>query len=279
MDITVIKQLYEGGMSLTQLSKKSAISTYKLRKMLVAEGVHIRSKEEQNKYSPQNQRKYKINDNFFDILNSTNVYLLGFLAADGSIQKDGAIKIGLSSIDKDFLWQIRKTLNSTYPIRDYQTKDGFNVSEFIFRSEKIKETLAKYGIINNKTKILEFPKNIPQEFLIDFIRGYWDGDGTFCLAGNYARASLCGYNEKFLKDVVDILNNTYNIPPVKVRQVKDKHNYYFQYSENSAKLLYTLFYKNNPTLYLFRKYDKCLQLFGEIMSHEPVTSQVEEKII
>ena len=279
MDITVIKQLYEGGKSLAQLSKEFEISTYKLKKVLIAEGIHIRSKEEQNKYSPQNQRKYEIWDDFFDELNSTNIYLMGFLAADGSIQKDGGIKIGLSTIDKQFLEKVRTVLRSNYPIRDYITKDGFSVSEFIFRSEKIKQKLAEYGIVNNKTKTFTFPYNLPKEFYIDFIRGYFDGDGTFCMAGQYCRASLCGYNQKFLQSVVDILENQYNIPAVKIQKDNRGNTYYFQYSQISAQKLYELFYKNNPALYLPRKYDKCLQLFGEIKSHEPVTSQEEEKII
>ena len=59
----------------------------------------------------------------------------------------------------------------------------------------------------------------------------------------------------------------------------NSYTYYFQYSQSSAQKLYELFYKNNPALYLPRKYNKCLQLFGEIKSHEPVTSQEEEKII
>ncbi len=279
MDITVIKQLYERGKSLVQLSKETQISTYRLKKMLMAEGVHIRSKEEQNKYSPQNQRKYKVYDDFFTDLNPTNVYLIGFLAADGSIQKDGGIKIGLSKIDKIFLEKIRTLLCSNYPIRDYLTKDGFEVSEFIFRSEKIKQRLSEFGIVNNKTKTFQFPYNLPKDLYIDFIRGYFDGDGTFCTAGKYCRASLCGYNEQFLRDIVNILENQYNIPKVKIQKDNRGNTYYFQYSQTSAKKLYELFYKNNPILYLPRKYEKCLQLFGEIKSHEPVTSQVEEKII
>lgn len=279
MDITVIKQLYESGKSLAQLSKETDISTYKLKKMLIAEGIHIRSKEEQNKYSPQNQRKYEVWDEFFEKLNPTNVYLMGFLAADGSIQKDGGIKIGLSTIDRAFLEKVRMILHSNYPIRDYLTKDGFSVSEFIFRSEKIKQKLAEYGIVNNKTKTFNFPYNLPEEFYIDFIRGYFDGDGTFCIAGQYHRASLCGYNQQFLQDVVNILEEQYDIPAVKIQKDNRGNTYYFQYSQTSAQKLYELFYKNNPALYLPRKYDKCLQLFGEIKSHEPVTSQEEEKII
>lgn len=279
MDITVIIKKYSAGKSLAQLSKEIGISAYRLKKLLIENNIHIRSKEEQNKYSPQNQRKYKINDNYFDVINKNSAYLLGFLAADGSVQKDGSIKIGLSSIDKPFLEMIQLELQSNYPIRDYQTKDGFNVSEFVFRSEKIKNELQKYGIINKKTYTFEFPKNLLENYWIDFIRGYFDGDGTFCLSGNYARASLCGYNKQFLEDIINILYDKYQIPKVKIYKTKDKNLYYFQYSQHSAEKLYYLFYKNNPALYLIRKYQKCIQLFGEIISHEPVTSQVEEKIV
>ena len=179
MDITVILDKYQAGMSLAKLSKELGISTYKLRKILVENNIHIRSKEEQNKYSPQNQRKYYINDDYFSNLTHDNCYLLGFLAADGSIQKDGSIKIGLSSIDEDFLKMIQKSLESNYPIREYQTKDGFNISEFVFRSEKIKSQLQNYGIVNRKTYSFEFPKNLPEQYWIDFIRGYFDGDGHY----------------------------------------------------------------------------------------------------
>lgn len=272
MDITVIIDKYNMGTSLAQLSKDTNISTYRLKKLLIENKIHIRSKEEQNKFSPQNQRKYKINDNYFSIINSDSAYLLGFLAADGSVQKDGGIKIGLSSIDKNFLEKIKITLDSTYPIRDYQTRDGYNVSEFIFRSEKIKQTLAQYGIVNRKTYTFSFPIQLPEDYWIDFIRGYFDGDGTFCLSGGYARASLCGYNMNFLQTVIDILYNKYNIPKVKIQKDNRGNVYYFQYSQDSAKKLYTIFYSNKPNLYLDRKYQKCIKLFGEIKSHEPVTS-------
>ena len=57
MDITVIKQKYIEGTSIAQLSRDTGISAYRLKKILIQEGINIRSKEEQNKYSPQNQRK------------------------------------------------------------------------------------------------------------------------------------------------------------------------------------------------------------------------------
>ena len=204
--------------------------------------------------------------------------MLGFFAADGCVEKNGGIKIALSSVDKQFLEEIRDVLQSNYPIRDYQTKDGFSVSEFIFRSERIKNQFAQYNIINRKTYTFLFPYNLPEEYWIDFIRGYWDGDGTFCLSGIYARASLCAYNKEFLEQVLEILNKNYNIPKVNIYQNKN-HLYYFQYSHHAAKQLYKVFYKNKPTLYLLRKYEKCKQLFDDIIFHEPATSQEEDKIV
>ena len=52
MDITVIIKSYLSGASLAQLSKENNISVYKLKKILLKNNIHIRSKEEQNKYSP-----------------------------------------------------------------------------------------------------------------------------------------------------------------------------------------------------------------------------------
>lgn len=277
-----IIEKYLQGASLASLGREYNCDSLKIRKLLCDNGIQIRSQKEQNKYSPQNQRKYIINDNYLNYIDSSDkAYFLGFFAADGTVRKDGSCKIGLSSVDRSLLEQFQKALETNYPIRDYMTKDGFAVSEFCFRSSKIIQEFSKYGIINNKTYSLRFPKNIPSEYIIDYIRGFWDGDGTICKSGNYARASLCGYNKEFLEDVLNILEQNYGIPRVNILQVKDKHAYYFQYASHAVEKLYYCFYKNKDSnqLYLNRKYLKFKELFGEINSHEPATSQAEEKIV
>lgn len=278
MNASVIEE-YLIGKSIAELSRKYNISTYKMRKFLVDNNVVIRSQKEQNKYSPQNQRKYHINDNLFDkIDNQDKAYFLGFFAADGTVLSDGSMGFKLSTIDKEILIKFQTFLETDYPIRDYVNKDGYHISEFSFRSSKIREEFAKYNIIRNKTYTFCFPKNIPEEFYIDFIRGYWDGDGTVCLSGGYLRTSLCGYRKEVLEEIINILNE-YGIPKVKIQQKKNTNTYYFQYSINSSKKLYNLFYAKIGNLFLERKYSKFKKLINDIKSHEPTTSQAEEKIV
>lgn len=282
MNVSDLIEEYRNGSSLTALAKKNNRDARTIRKILVKQGEHIRSKEEQNKYSPQNQRKYHIDDTFLDKIDSCDkAYLIGFIAADGTIQPDGSIKIALSTKDKELLIKFQAILETNYPIRDSITKDGYEVSTFVFRSKSIRERLFEYNVVRGKTYFFSFPKTLPKKYYIDFIRGYWDGDGTICLINGCPRSSLCSYQKDFLKDVIDILFEQYGIQKVKLYKQKESNTWYFQYSELASYKLYSAFYegKENRKLFLARKYSKFVELFGEINSHEPAASQAEDNIV
>lgn len=259
IDTSVMIEDYKQGMSLNGITRKYGISQYKFKKILQRYGVHIRSRFEQNKFSPQNQRLYQINDNYFSKQSANMAYLLGFIAADGCVySKNNTIKIGLSSVDKDFLEQIKNELKATYPIGEYETKDGFLVSEFKFTSFQIKQDLANYGIVPNKTYNFSFPKNLKEEFYLDFIRGYFDGDGSVGKSGQGLRWQLCSYTKPILETIIDILDKK-GIPKVNI--YKNRNLFYFQYSTNSTKVLYNLLYYKN-CFCLPRKKDKYEQILS-----------------
>ena len=137
IDTSIIEE-YLNGKSLSFLSKKLGISTAKLKKELQNKGIKIRTRNEQYKYNPQNQRKYKINDLYFSTQNPNMAYLLGFYAADGCVySNNNGIKLTLASIDREFLVTINKLLESNYPIRDYETQQGYKNSELRFSSFQI----------------------------------------------------------------------------------------------------------------------------------------------
>lgn len=253
VDTSELIKLYEEGTSMTALAKKYVVSTYKIKRILKENNIYIRSRNEQNKYNPQNQRQYHINDNYFDTENPNMAYLLGFLAADGYVyQHKNSIKISLSDVDTGFLELIEKELNANFPIRHYETKDGYHVCEVVFTSHQIKMQLFKYGIVPKKTYSFTFPYILNEKYYIDFIRGYFDGDGSVSTAGRALRWQLCSYNKEFLISVLDILEK-YNIPKVNI--YKRNNLYYFQYSTNSTKQLFNILYYDN-CLCLPRKYKK-----------------------
>ena len=112
-DISDMVNKYNAGKSLRQLGFEYGLNPVTVKKRLVEQGVKIRSRTEQNKYSPQNQRLYTFNDDYFDNIGHNQAYLLGFIAADGIVGKNNnSVKIALASVDKGFLEEIKEELQS-----------------------------------------------------------------------------------------------------------------------------------------------------------------------
>lgn len=202
-------------------------------------------------------RRGKVNDNYFSIENHNMAYIMGFLAADGHIhQKDNGIEIGLSSIDVDFLKQIKKELNIEHEVKISMTSNGYEQCRLSFSSEQIKKDLEEYGITYNKTYNLHLP-NLSTEYKIDFIRGFFDGDGSVSTAGECAiRWQICSATKDILEEIVKFLYENYQIPKVNI-QIQQRKNplYVIQYSSTATRKIFNILYTEN-SLYLPRKYEK-----------------------
>lgn len=243
---TSIIQEYLSGTSLSGLSKKHDISTYILKKELVKNGIKIRSRNEQNKYSPQNQRKLEVNDLYFSQQSENMAYLLGMFAADGCVyEKTNAIKLTLASVDREYLEQVRQELQIESEIKDYETSQGYQNSELRFSSFQIKKDFADYNIIPKKTYSFKFPQKLKKEYYKDFIRGYFDGDGSISTAGEGAiRWQLCSHEKDVLQKVLEFFEEN-DIPKVSIQKMKGKELYYIQYSTASTKKIYNILYYEN----------------------------------
>lgn len=204
-----IIRLYKEGKSLNTLSLKSGLSTYKIKKILTENNIHIRTRSEQTVFTNMERGK-KINHNYFDTLNNENCYYLGFLAADGCVRPNrNEIKIGLSSIDREWLEEFREKLQSERTIKDYITSKGFAVSELLFSSLKIKNELSKYSIVPNKTELGVTMQNIPEQYKLAFIKGFFDGDGCFTINKNTKQCSVkfTSHTKGILEEIQQFFNN------------------------------------------------------------------------
>lgn len=244
---------------LVKTGKLVGVNQRIVRKVLISNNIHIRSLAEANRANSINVRKYGVNDDYFDNESSNMAYILGFLAADGTVKKNGnRIKIGLSSVDRKFLELIKEELGAESNIFDYETSNGYMVSELGFTSQKIKQKLAEYNIIPGKTETFTFPTNLSKKYWIDFIRGYFDGDGSVGTAGPSAiRWQICSHRPQVLETIVEFLFEEYGIPKVSVQ--KNEHGnsflYRIQYSNNSTRKIFQILYTPN-SLYLPRKFEK-----------------------
>ena len=248
---------------LIKTGKNNGVGERIVRRVLLENKIHIRSRSEAAIVSNIQRRQFNVDDNYFSTENSNMAYLLGFLASDGTVdKKNNRIKIGLSSIDKEFLVKIKEELKYEGDILNYITSNGFSVSELTFTSQQIKKDLARYNIVPNKTFNFKFPKNLNKTYWIDFIRGYFDGDGSVSTAGNNAiRWQICSATKNVLETIVDFFYEEYHIKKVSILEQPRKNNtlYYFQYSTNATKEIFSILYKKN-SLKLPRKYLKFKEL-------------------
>lgn len=230
------------------------------KRILIENGVKIRNNSEAH-------RKYSLNEEYFNIESSNMAYILGFIAADGSVrEKTNEVKITLSSIDKELLEKIRKELNSGRPLREYEDNNGYSKVDLGFTSPVIKQKLKEYGIIPNKTLLLKPPYKLEEKYIPDYIRGYFDGDGSISKTGyhnNGLEFRIVSASKEILEFFEDYFHNKYNQSKTHIHSRKKEPNrlqlFDLRYSTNFTKELYNILYTPN-SLCLKRKKDKYEQL-------------------
>ena len=256
---------------LVKSGKEFGYSVNKVKKILKENDIYIRNHYDAMVLANKT-RAYKKNENYFSKESHNMAWIMGFIAADGSIRKDSnSIKIALSIVDKEILEKIKKEIEIENPIKDYITNNGFEISEFIWTCEQHKKDLAKYYIVPNKTFKLKPPTNLNKDFWIDYIRGYFDGDGSINLIKNSnGRGNgnlcwqVCSATPEILEWMINYLYEEYNIPKVSVQMQKRKENlYYFQYSSKATRQIYHILY-NDSSMFLKRKRERFEEIINKI---------------
>ena len=184
-----IIELYKENNSMCKIAKLLEISSRTVNNVLNSNNIEIKRKHS------------KINENYFEDPNTEKAaYWAGFIAADGYIynknkgNSQSSLTIELSSKDKDHLIKLGNDINKN--VTNY---DKHNSCKLRITSNKICKDLEKYNIYKNKSLTLKFPENINIENIHHFIRGYFDGDGSFTKIYD-----IIG-TEKFLKKIIEIL--------------------------------------------------------------------------
>ena len=212
---------------------------------------------------------YKINDRYFEIIDNPNkAYWLGFIAADGCVSC-GKLGIELNYKDDKHLIKFLNDIQSPRPIK-YRTRKN-NIKSVILeiRNSNLVKDLEKYNIIPRKTYNLVFP-NIPKEYYKDYIRGFYDGDGTYtcvhkeeCINNkkyiiNRGEISCVCKCKDFLLDIYEILNTE----GIKAHLTHDKRDdlYYLRIYNKADKLKFIDYIYYDNCLMLDRKKEKVLAI-------------------
>ncbi len=108
-------------------------------------------------------------------------YVLGFFSADGNMNKNkrGGQFWSIEVTDGDLLEKIKYVMGSEHKIsvRIQKKKTHKPLYRLQIGSFEMCDDLRLLGFTNNKTKSLSIP-SVPQKYVSDFVRGYFDGDGN-----------------------------------------------------------------------------------------------------
>lgn len=258
-------------------AKQAGISIGELKKYLKKMGIPVRNHNQATVASNQN-RTYKKNEDFFKTQSADMAWILGFLASDGCVGKNrNSIHINLARKDREILEKIQAIMNIENKIVDYTNTKGYECSELSWTSAEHKKDLAEYSIIPQKTLILKPPYKLERQYWIDYIRGYFDGDGSINLISNSngrgngnLRWQVCSATKEILEFILDFFETEYNIPKVRIQVEQNKNPLYFiQYSSVATRTIYQHLYTPGA-LYLARKKEHFENIISKINSEKVI---------
>ena len=188
-------------------------------------------------------------ENYFEKINTPNkAYLLGFITADGAIVND-ILSIEVKEEDRGILDFARAEIN---PSASLTLSRG--CLRVCFGAKQLAYDLKKYGIIQNKSKILEkVPiEYIPKELLPFYFRGLIDGDGCIHKDG---KISIYSGSKKFIQNVQDILIQEANLTKL---SIYTGTTYFITWGakKDKEKLFNYLYQDLDKTYYYKRKYER-----------------------
>jgi len=261
-------KLYEvEGLSLADIAKMQSVSRVAIMKYCDRLGVKRRTKSKsrllaQQKGKIQKQRYCKINEDFFSSWSSDMAYIFGLLITDGCISKikGGSYRISLCLNDRDLLLKVAKTMGSDHTITESKYQKDINV--FIFGREKIAQDLLRLGMKPRKSLDVKFPE-IPKEYLRDFIRGVFDGDGSVFYElrskNSPLKTSFTSGSREFICTLEKVLQGL-SMPKRVIYEsgtTGKPISYMFRYSHKDSLKLFDIMYKNiSNQLYMKRKYER-----------------------
>lgn len=165
------QQLLLGGQSFIKLAKVFDINPDTLSALAKENNLWI-----------DNRQKYAVNtDYFYNIDTPEKAYWLGFLDADGCINKNNTQLIfELQARDELSLYKFRSCLDSSHPIKQKIVKLNNKVfihSCLTITNKTLCNDLTRHGCTSNKSLTLT-PPIINSELYSYWILGYMDGDGS-----------------------------------------------------------------------------------------------------
>lgn len=201
--------------------------------------------------------------NVIDTCWSSNLaYALGLIASDGYLAKSTK-RVQFVSKDFELVVTFLKALNIKRPIRSHGRGGSVSKDYFLteFKSVQFYDFLIKTGITPAKSRTI---KNVavPEKYFADFLRGLFDGDGTFWTSWDrrWPRSFVynIGLSSASSEFVVWLKNHLSTLYGVKGYICRGAGVYTIRYVKRDSRKIFSVMYYQPNLPHLHRKHDKIL---------------------
>lgn len=193
-------------------------------------------------------KKYIFDPYFFENMTEKSAYTVGFIAADGHLRFDrNCVVISIHKKDVEILHKILFAMNSNANISFGKTRETATIS---ITSSKLLEDLFSILYVKNQKSFLLGEPNISDKYAKDFIRGYFDGDGS--VKNKVKHIQFLGTFK-----LLEWINNqfTKNLSIINKIPKKKGNIFKLEYTGNNAIKILDWIYSDS-TIYLDRKYQR-----------------------
>lgn len=198
-------------------------------------------------------------------------YWMGFCMADGSVDttkynnySTSTLSLCLADEDIDrikaysYFWTNNENMH-LIKMNGYKTDHGKKqpTSCFKFSITKYEESFKNFGLIKNKTYNFQEPIINDKNNMINYLRGWFDGDGCVYIKKYKECVHITGMNDQvdwYIKSLINIgYNGTYNInyPNKNSDCIRVRIN-----GKNNIKIFYNILKPKEDEQFMSRKWDK-----------------------
>jgi hypothetical protein len=261
-----IVKRYINGETSTFLAKEYKVCQRTIINILIRNNIKRRS-------ASKSHQIYSINEKYFDdIDNPEKAYIFGLLFSDGNnYPPKNTIVLQLIHTDKYLLEKINNLIESERPLQFVKGKISKIKDQLIKANDSfalkicnkhISEKLLELGLIRAKSLVLQYPTNINEELESHFIRGYFDGNGSFSFSKERNEAQLSiATSVNFAKSLKNIIFNKLNINSyIEYKNgIKNRKYSILRISGNKQVFEFCQWMYKSSSIKLDRKYNKYLE--------------------
>lgn len=257
-DVAYIIKLYtQKGLTCVEIGRVFATKADKISQILKANRIPINNRK-------INRRM--IDSYFSEIDTEAKAYYIGLLLADGSIvldsdgKRQASISLELTESDVDIIQKLKQEINIDSALR-YDKRKNRKIGTWTlrFRSNKMADDLARFGIVPNKTKLTTelHLHYIPSTLLRHFLRGFVDGDGSIYMSNGKWHVSFTGHSRELIEAVGILAYRLIDMPKTTNSTYCNGVAKITLNSDNAIKLLDILY--TNTNWYIARKHSKAME--------------------